>query len=168
MSSNLILSNNAYLLLGSNEGNRMDWMLQAVRQLNDVAGTVVAQSRVYQTAAWGFEDQPDFLNRAICLQTTLSPQELLKQIQRVELNLGRQRTLKWGQRTLDIDILFYNRDVINDTQLTIPHPLLQERRFALTPLADIAQAFIHPILNKTIAQLLEDCTDPLPATLVAD
>lgn len=136
--------------------------------MEQTVGNIIAKSSLYETAAWGLEEQPDFLNMAICIETALSPQELLVAIQQVELNLGRQRTLKWGQRTLDIDILFYNRDVINDPQLTIPHPLLQERRFALTPLADIAPAFIHPILNKTIAQLLEDCTDPLPATLIVD
>lgn len=160
--------NTSYLLLGSNEGNRLDWFEKAMLQIQQTVGKVVSKSSLYETAAWGLEDQPDFLNMAISIETALSPQELLVAIQQVELNLGRQRTLKWGQRTLDIDILFYNRDVINDPQLTIPHPLLQERRFALTPLADIAPAFIHPILNKTIAQLLEDCTDPLPATLIAD
>lgn len=158
--------NKSYLLLGSNEGNRLDWFKKAMQQIEQTVGKVVAKSSLYETAAWGLEEQPDFLNMAICVETALSAQQLLVAIQKVELNLGRQRILKWGQRTLDIDILFYNHDIINDPQLTIPHPLLQERRFVLAPLHDIAASFIHPILNKSIAQLLQSCPDTLPVRLL--
>lgn len=149
-----------YLLLGSNEGDREQWLQQAVEQLG-VTGNISIQSAIYQTAAWGIEDQPAFLNMALCLQTELPPLELLQKIHHIEQTLGRQRTLKWGQRTLDIDILFYGDALIDLPELKIPHPYLQERRFALVPLKEIAPDFLHPGLNKTVSRLLEECPDKL-------
>ena len=127
------------------------------------SGNLVSRSALYQTAAWGLEDQPDFLNMAILLKTELTPLQLLERIQHVEHELGRQRILKWGQRTLDIDILFYDDQVIDLSQLKVPHPFLQERRFALAPLNEIAPEYVHPILNKTICKLLDECEDKLEA-----
>ena len=149
-----------YLLLGSNEGDREQWLQQAVEQLGAV-GNISTQSAIYQTAAWGIEEQPAFLNMALCLQTELHPLELLQKIHHIEQTLGRQRTLKWGQRTLDIDILFYGDALIDLPELKIPHPYLQERRFALVPLKEIAPDFLHPGLNKTVSRLLEECPDKL-------
>lgn len=152
--------NTAYLLLGSNEGDRMLWLTQCLQQLEN-CGIVSKRSHIYQTAAWGLEEQPDFLNMAVEIQTTLSPTELLKNIQQIEANLGRQRTLKWGQRTLDIDILFYNDEIIDLPELKVPHAFIQDRRFALAPLNDIAASFQHPVLKKTVSELLGECKDEL-------
>lgn len=154
--------NTAYLLLGSNEGDRLAWLNTAVNKIRNY-GTVKSTSAIYSTAAWGIEDQPDFLNVAICVETPLSPLELLDAMLSIETALGRARTIKWGQRILDIDILFYNNEVISEPTLSVPHPYIQQRRFALTPLNDIAPTLLHPLLHKTIAQLLEDCEDQLPA-----
>lgn len=155
--------NTAYLLLGSNEGDRVDWLNKAIEQLQETCGQVTQQSDLYETAAWGIEDQPSFLNMALCISTTLQPTTLLKNINIIEANLGRQRTLKWGQRTLDIDILFYNSEVINLPELIVPHPQLEKRRFALVPLNEIAPDLMHPISHKKIAQLLDECEDTLEA-----
>ena len=153
--------NNVYLLLGSNEGDRVGWLQKAVALLSENCGPVLQSSPVYETAAWGITDQPAFLNRVVLLQTAQTPAELLDQIQKIESTLGRQRDIKWGQRTLDIDILFYNNEVIELPGLIIPHPFLQERRFTLIPLAEIAPEFTHPKLNKTVKELLTECPDKL-------
>ena len=123
--------NTIYLLLGSNEGDRKNWLRQAVDALNAKAGEVVQLSALYETAAWGLEDQPDFLNQAVQVNTLLDSRQLLEVVQSIEQDLGRQRVVKWGQRTLDIDILFFNREMIDNPELKVPHPHLQERRFAL-------------------------------------
>lgn len=154
------LMNKAYLLLGTNEGEREQWLKQAIERLNDF-GAIERTSSVYETAAWGIEEQPDFLNMVVLLKTHLSAPELLKATQVVEESLGRQRILKWGQRTLDIDILFFNDDVIQTEILHIPHPHLHERRFTLAPLNELASGFIHPVLKKTVAELVNVCKDPL-------
>lgn len=151
-----------YLLLGTNMGDRLQLLADARTQIQASCGSIVQQSAIYETAAWGLEDQPDFLNMVVNIQTYLSPLDLLHATQKIENSLGRQRHIKWGQRTLDIDILLYGSSVIELPNLTIPHPFLQKRRFTLAPLAEIAVNIIHPVLHQSTAQLLAACTDPLP------
>lgn len=152
-----------YLLLGSNEGDRINWLQNAISEIEQQCGTIIKKSSLYETAAWGLEDQPDFLNRVIKLKTPHTPENLLACIQQIEQKLGRQRNVKWGQRTLDIDMLFYGARIIHTSYLTVPHPHLQERRFTLLPLQEIAPRMVHPVLKKTITTLLKECQDPLEA-----
>ena len=152
----------AYLLLGSNLGDRAAHLAGARRQLAATAGEIVAQSGLYETAAWGQENQPAFLNQALAVRTRLHPSELLAACLAAEQAAGRERHERWGSRTLDVDILFYGSQVIHSPNLTIPHPHLSERRFALAPLADIARALRHPESGLTVAELLARCPDPLP------
>lgn len=155
--------NTIYLLLGSNEGDRINWLHLGIASIAQHCGVVIAQSGIYRTAAWGIEDQPEFLNQVLCVSTVLQPRELLTVIQDIELQLGRQRVVKWGQRTLDIDILFFNDTIHDEPDLKIPHPYMAARRFTLAPLAEIAPHKIHPLLGKSVLALLEACEDPLVA-----
>ncbi len=150
----------AYLLLGSNEGDRLKNIKRAIDLLQK-HGQIVAISKVYETEPWGLSDQPHYLNAAIEIRTGLSAVELLSATEQIESSLGRERAVKWGQRTLDIDILLYGDDIINSENLTIPHPFLQIRRFALVPLAEIAPNLTHPALKKDIKTLLDECPDTL-------
>lgn len=152
----------AYLLTGSNLGNRRE-NLQHVRQLIDRScGSITGASPVYETAPWGKTDQPPFLNQALKLRTRLSAPLLLEELLATEREMGRTRGEKYGARIVDIDILLYNQLVIHTDALTVPHPELQNRRFALTPLCDIAPRVVHPLLRKTIHTLLKECPDTLP------
>lgn len=153
-----------FLLTGSNLGDRATQLSACIAALQNCAGTVTASSRVYETEAWGKEGLPPHLNQALHLSTTLSPLELLDVIHDIEYRLGRVRQEKWGVRAVDIDIIYYDDNVLNLPQLTIPHPLMQERRFVLQPLCEIAAAYLHPLLRKTTAELLSSCTDPLAVT----
>lgn len=153
--------NTVYLSLGSNEGDRMQWLQKALMLLGDLDGKIVKVSSVSETAAWGITDQPDFLNMAIEYETEETAAELLAGINDIESQLGRQRDVKWGPRTLDIDILLFNDEVINTPDLIIPHPYLQERLFTLMPLAELAPDYIHPILHKSISDLLAACSTDL-------
>lgn len=157
--------NNVYLLLGSNDGERMALLNKSMNMIASQCGEIVNKSKVYQTAAWGLKDQPDFLNMAMEVHTILNPQQVLEEIQKIEAELGRQRTVVWGQRTLDIDILFYNDEIIELPNLHIPHPHMAKRRFVLEPLNDIAADFLHPVYRKTVHQLLNMCEDKLPVNV---
>lgn len=156
---------NIYLLLGSNQGNRIATLDTAKQLLSQQLGTIDKISSLYETAAWGKTEQPNFLNQAILLSTKYNPIEALSIINQIENQLGRQRTEHWGQRTLDIDILLFDDQIIHSSRLVIPHPELQNRRFALVPLCDIAPNLAHPIFEKSMKDLLADCPDQLDVFL---
>lgn len=153
--------NEAYLLIGGNLGDRNFYLTKSIRLIADKCGKVEQFSSLYETAPWGKLDQGAFLNQVIKISTSLEPIELLNVILKVENILGRKREEKYGARTIDIDILYYNDFTIHEPELTIPHPRISERRFVLTPLAEIASHFIDPVHNKTIANLLFACQDRL-------
>lgn len=157
--------NKAYLLTGGNLGNRSANLQHAFNLIEQTGGILVACSHIYETAAWGITDQQAFLNQVLLLKTELNPHDLLKTLLAIETQMGRKRLVKFGPRIIDIDVLFYNNEIIHSENLIVPHPEIQNRRFVLVPLNEIASTFIHPLLKKTIAELLEVCNDPLEVKL---
>ncbi len=151
----------ASILLGGNLGNRVENLTLAIQLIKENCGKIIHTSAMYETAAWGIANQPDFLNQAITIETSLSPEKLLQQLLSIENKMGRKRSVKYGARTIDLDILLFDDAIINLPNLQIPHPALTQRRFALIPLTEIAGSTIHPIEKKTIQQLLLDCKDEL-------
>jgi len=148
----------AYLGLGSNLGDKKSSCRKAIALLEH-AGRVVRTSSLYCTEPVGYADQDDFVNAVVEIETGLSPHALLKKCRSIEEELGRVRTVHWGPRTIDVDILLYGTVVIETPELTIPHPLLHSRRFALAPLCEIAPQALHPKLHKTASDLLSDLHD---------
>lgn len=167
---------NIFLLLGGNLGDREHNILEAKKYISLQIGEIELESSIYQTAAWGVENQPSFLNQVIQVSSSLSPQEVLAQIEDIEKKLGRKRYQKWYARTIDVDILYYGNQILEELEdsteqkrdLKIPHPFLQERRFTLVPLVEIAPHFVHPIFGKTNTELLEDCLDKLNVSVVGE
>ncbi len=153
--------NTVYLLLGSNIGDSSKHLDIARKHISAKIGTIKRQSRLYQTAAWGKHDQPDFLNQVLIAFTDYDPQELIERVLAIEQKMGRIRTQKNAPRLIDIDILYFNKEIINSKKLVVPHPAISERRFVLTPLNELSPNFMHPLLYKTNHELLTDCTDPL-------
>jgi 2-amino-4-hydroxy-6-hydroxymethyldihydropteridine diphosphokinase len=154
--------NRTYLLIGGNVGNRIKNLREARKQITVKCGVIIKQSAIYETAAWGKTDQAAFLNQVLLVETEFSAQEVLHRILKAELDMGRMRNEKFGPRTIDIDILFFNDDIIHEEGLTIPHPQLHLRKFALEPLNEIAPDLKHPSLGKTVHEMLRDCGDLLP------
>ena len=154
--------NNAFLLTGGNLGNRLQNLAKAVTLIKQKCGDIYRLSSVYETAAWGFTTQPDFYNQALGIHTLLNADSLMLALLAIEKEIGRERSFKMAPRIIDIDILLMDDIVYNSEMATIPHPHLQERRFVLTPLAEIAGNIIHPVFHKTINELLQECKDELP------
>lgn len=150
-----------YLLFGGNLGNVLETIAKARKILTDKIGEEVRYSSFYRTAAWGKTDQPDFLNQVAIYRSALDAEDILQHCLDTEKFLGRERSVKNASRTIDIDILFYGGDVIDTKNLKVPHPLIPERKFVLTPLAEIAPFFIHPILGTNIKKMLKETADKL-------
>lgn len=150
-----------YLLIGGNIGDRFFFLGEAQRLISQQCGQVTSSSAVYETAAWGKEDQPAFLNQVLVIQTALGPVELMAAILVIEQQMGRLRRERNGERNIDIDILYYENEVLELPELTIPHPRIYMRKFALIPLLELNATKIDPVHNKTIQALLEACPDSL-------
>lgn len=153
--------NKTYLLLGSNIGNSKASLAMAIAQIQKNIGKLIRQSNLYNTAAWGNVKQADFLNQVVVVETRLPALETMQAILKIEEEMGRIRTVKNAPRIIDIDILFFNKEIISQPELTVPHPQIQNRRFALVPLNQLSPNLKHPALNKTIHQLLINCPDKL-------
>ena len=150
-----------YLLLGSNIGRRFKNLERARELIVSNGITIKKESKIYETAAWGNEDQEAFLNQVIEVETGKSPQRLLKITQQIENEMGRVRYEKWGKRLIDIDILYFKDLIFAEDDLSLPHPGIADRRFTLIPLVEIAPDMVHPELNKTQTELLDLCQDSL-------
>lgn len=161
------MTNGVYLLLGSNLGNRKVHLSKTIKLIEKSIGKISKFSSVYETAAWGKLNQPAFLNQVIVVDTKVSPDCLLSELQRIEKLIGRIRKEKWGERTIDVDILYYNDIIIETDYLSIPHPEIQHRRFTLEPLTEIAPEFHHPVLNRSNLDLLTECKDLLTVRKMA-
>ena len=158
----------AYLLIGGNLGNRKENLAKAVSLINEQCGSLTRSSSIYETEAWGNTDQPSFLNQALEISTSLTARLLMRRVLRIEEEMGRIRKEKLGPRIIDIDILFFENEIHDLRFLKIPHPEMQNRRFVLVPLAEINSNLQHPVLKKTIAELLEECPDNLEVKKIAE
>ena len=149
-----------FLLLGSNRGDRKEMISQATGEIGNRIGETVKTSSIYETEPWGYNDPESFLNQVLVVETTLNSGEVLNQILEIESGLGRTRTIgKITGRTMDIDILFYDNLVLHSGLLIIPHPRLHLRRFTLVPLVELDPGKLHPVFNRTVEQLLNECED---------
>jgi 2-amino-4-hydroxy-6-hydroxymethyldihydropteridine diphosphokinase len=158
--------NQAYILLGTNLGDKKANLQQAILSISANLISIVSYSGIYETAAWGNTNQDNFYNQVIEVNTELSATDLLKTLLQIETQMGRVRNQKWEARIIDLDILYYNHEIIDTENLKVPHPYLHVRRFTLAPLVQIAPEFLHPVFNKTNTALLENCSDNSDVKLV--
>ena len=155
-----------YFLIGGNLGDREQILQSTIKTLGNI-GHVLNVSSIYETEPWGFDHEQNFLNQVVLVETNLLPEDVLNQAQEIEKSLGRIRKKnRYSERTIDIDILFYNDLIIETDRLEVPHPRLGERMFALAPLAEIAGEFLHPVFGKTIKEIKDSCTDTSEVTVL--
>ncbi len=148
-----------YIGIGSNMGDRMANCMNAVKLMNESGIVVTRESSLYETKPWGMQEQPLFINMAVIAETDLSPERALAALKCIEKKIGRQVSMRWGPRCIDLDILFYDDRIITEKDLCIPHPLLEQREFVLLPLSEIAPDKWHPVLKKTVRHLREELRD---------
>jgi 2-amino-4-hydroxy-6-hydroxymethyldihydropteridine diphosphokinase len=156
--------NKIFLLTGGNIGNRKKNLETAAVFIQKEIGSIVRSSKIYETEAWGITNQASFYNQVLLIESKFSAKEILQKILKIEEDMGRVRTVKNAARIIDIDILFFNKEVINEPNLNVPHGEIANRRFVLTPLNELAPNFVHPVFNKSIHNLLANCTDELKVT----
>ena len=155
--------NNIFLITGGNIGDRKKNLKAALGLIESEIGKIIKSSKIYETDAWGITDQKSFYNQVHIVESDFSAQEVMKKILKIEEEMGRVRTIKNAARIIDIDILFFNEDIVNQQNLTIPHPQIINRRFVLSPLNELASNMIHPVYKKNIHELLAMCKDELKA-----
>ena len=158
--------NGIFLLLGSNLGDRAAHIDSAIEAINHYAGRIVRLSALYRSEPWGFGAQPEFYNRLVELDSDRDPESLMRLLLEIERRQGRHRRGKWKARKIDIDILYYGGVVMVVPGLVLPHPEIQNRRFALVPLCELVPEMEHPVLKKSHTELLRDCPDPLGVWLL--
>lgn len=151
-----------YFLLGGNLGDREKILSRAIKKMVGQIGSLVQSSSIYETEPWGFSHELNFLNQVVVLESNLKAIKILDLTQEIEKDLGRVRKKnQYSERTIDIDILFYDEDIILSERLRVPHPRIQERMFALMPMMDVGADFIHPVIGKSIKELLVNCSDKM-------
>jgi 2-amino-4-hydroxy-6-hydroxymethyldihydropteridine diphosphokinase len=153
--------NQLFLITGSNIGSRKENLEAAKALIEERIGKIIRRSKIYETDAWGITDQPTFYNQVLIAESNFSAEKVIQKILKIEEEMGRIRTIKNAARIIDIDILFFNDETVNEQNLVIPHQEIANRRFVLTPLNELAPEMIHPVLKKSIADLLSICEDPL-------
>ncbi len=151
--------NIVYLQLGSNIGDREQQLEFAISEIKEKVGDITNSSKVYESSPWRVDGQSNYLNQVIKIKTEIDAESVLSVVLDIENDLGRKRIEKWGERFIDIDIIFYNNEIIETAELCIPHKHMHERKFVLTPLNEIASDYLHPKYNKTVADLLVECND---------
>ena len=148
-----------YLSIGSNKGNRSVLIIKAIDEIEKKIGKIISRTSIYQSKSWGF-DSNDFYNLSLLIDTDIEPKSLLINLKKIEKSMGREDIDgSYSDRFIDIDILFYDNIIIDSEDLKIPHPKIEIRKFVLVPMLEIADDYVHPILNKTIRQLDNDCDD---------
>lgn len=152
--------NGIFISIGGNLGERLQNLSTARKFISQDIGKIEKASQVYQTQAWGKKDQNDFLNQVLKISTKQCAAKCIELCLSIEKKMGRVRKEKWEARLIDIDILFFNKEIIQQKKLIVPHPEIQNRKFVLVPLAEIAAHYIHPLLRKKVATLLQNCSDP--------
>ena len=157
----------ALIALGSNQGQPLKQLAEAQRHISRRIGRIVKASSVYQTAAWGLEDQPDFLNQVLLVETPYPPLFVLKTALEIERHMGRRRIQKWGPRSIDLDLILFDQVILDHPDLTLPHPHMAERAFVLIPASEVAPNWRHPLTQQSLRELLEHCPDPLSVRKLA-
>jgi 2-amino-4-hydroxy-6-hydroxymethyldihydropteridine diphosphokinase len=153
--------NKIFLIVGGNLGNRKKNLQTAATFIDEQIGAIIQSSKIYETEPWGLTDQPAFYNQIHLVKSKLNAQTIIDTILKIEEKMGRVRTIKNAARIIDIDILFFNEEIINEPNLVVPHREIPNRRFVLMPLNEIAPLMIHPVLKKNISELLSTCKDQL-------